>query len=161
MSRRPGTTQTTRPKPLAPAILDALVETASGQGRDYLGSTIDSMTEQEALHILTSMVRDGSAGSRAPDFVKAILEIRAQAGNAIGPPPPTTDKATYDRLRRIFHLCNQPVLDSAYADHCSERVSEPPPPPDSASESPEIVPEGLETPPVDPETTPTSAGEVA
>ena len=145
MSRRPGTTQTNKktdsPILQAQAIVQALTETASGQGRDYLGSTIDTMTENEAIHILTSMVRDGSAGLSAPVFVKAILEIRASSGAAIGPPPPTTPEATYARLRRVFAFIDQPSLDRAYADHCSKRDEKPasaPDPDPDAPETPEI-----------------------
>lgn len=128
-------------------ILAALTETGSGMGKGYLLANPDALTENEALHILTSMVRDGTAGSLAPGFVKAILEIRASSGAAIGPPPPTNQDEIHARLLRIFVLTNQVTLDRAYADHLATRDL---PSPDPGPEVPKEAAPPTEPPPTDP-----------
>lgn len=129
------------------AVANALLETAASLGTDYIGSHIDSMTENEAIHILTRMIRDGKAGPQAPQFIKAILEIRASSGAAIGPPPPTNKDQIYARLRRLFALTDQATLDRAYTDHRAH-------PPEPASEASQEAP-------ISPEATPANPGDLA
>lgn len=83
-------------------ILDDLAFVGTERGNDPTQNRVDEITESEAISILSGLIRSGVASVKTPEFLQKILDIRASAGAALGPPIPVSDEVTIERLFRIF-----------------------------------------------------------